>query len=59
MGRALNRAGVHQAAAVLAGARGGVDAPKEAKREAARKLLRLYRELDDEPPESLEKVAKG
>ena len=41
-GGALNRNAVHAAAAVLAGGRGGVDAPPEEKRKAARKLLRLY-----------------
>jgi len=59
MGRALNRNGVIAAAAVLAGARGGVDAPPEAKRRAARKLLQLYRELEMEPPESLRRIAEG
>ena len=58
MGRALNRKAVHQAAAVLAGARGGVDAPGEAKEKAARKLLRLYRELDEDPPEKLKELAQ-
>ncbi|GBD17581.1 hypothetical protein HRbin27_00063 [bacterium HR27] len=57
MGRRLNRNAVHAAAAVLAGARGGVDAPPDAKRQAARKLIRLYRELDEEPPESLKRLA--
>lgn len=53
----LNRNAVHAAAAVLAGGRGGVDAPPEAKRAAARKLLRLYRELGEEPPESIRRLA--
>lgn len=56
-GGALNRNGVHAAAAVLAGSRGGVNAPPEAKRKAARKLISLYAELDEEPPESLRKLA--
>jgi hypothetical protein len=59
MGRALNRNAVIAAAAALAGARGGVDAPPEEKRRAARKLLRLYRELEMEPPESLKRIAGG
>lgn len=59
MGRALNRNAVIAAAAVLAGARGGVKAPPEEKRKAARKLLQLYRELEMEPPESLRRIAEG
>jgi len=54
----LNRNGVH-AAAALAGARGGVDAPPEKKRAAARALIRLYRELEEDPPESLRRLAGG
>lgn len=54
---ALNRNAVHAAAAALAGARGGVDAPLEEKRAAARKLLRLYAELKEEAPESIKKLA--
>jgi len=54
---ALNRNAVHAAAAALAGARGGVAAPPDAKRAAARRLLRLYGELGDEPPESLRRMA--
>ena len=53
----LNRNGVHAAAAALAGARGGVQAPREQKRRAARTLIRLYRELDEEPPESIRRIA--
>uniref|UniRef100_A0A7J3SM33 Uncharacterized protein n=1 Tax=Fervidicoccus fontis TaxID=683846 RepID=A0A7J3SM33_9CREN len=54
---ALNRNAVHAAAAALAGARGGVSAPLEEKRAAARKLLRLYAELKEEAPESIKKLA--
>lgn len=53
----LNRNGVHAAAAALAGARGGVDAPPEQKRRAARVLVRLYGELDEEPPDSIRRLA--
>lgn len=53
----LNRNGVHAAAAALAGARGGVRTSVENKRRAARALLRLYRELDEEPPESIRRIA--
>lgn len=56
-GGAINRNAVHAAAAVLAGARGGVDAPPDEKRKAARKLIRLYREMNEEPPESLRRLA--
>lgn len=59
-GGAVNRAGAHAAAAVLAGARGGVDAPPEAKRAAARALLSIYRnQLKEEPPESLVRLGRG
>lgn len=54
----LNRNGVHAAAAALAGARGGVKATPEEKRKAARELLRLYRELEEEPPESIKRLAE-
>ena len=54
---AYNRNGIHAAAAALAGARGGVQAPQEAKRKAARALIRLYRQMDEEPPESLRRIA--
>lgn len=56
-GGALNRNAVHAAAAVLAGARGGVAAPPSARRAAARRLLALYRELEEDPPESLRRIA--
>ncbi len=52
-----NRNAIHAAAAALAGARGGVNAPPEAKRKAARALIRLYRQMDEEPPESLRRLA--
>lgn len=55
---ALNRNGVHAAAAALAGARGGVNASSQMKRGAAQRLIGLYRELDEEPPESVRRMAK-
>lgn len=55
---ALNRAGVHAAAAALGGARGGVDAPSEAKEAARRKLRGLYRQLGEEAPDSLKADAE-
>lgn len=54
---ALNANGVHAAAAVLAGARGGVSAPAAAKRAAARRLVSLYREIGETPPPSLTRLA--
>ena len=53
----LNRNGVHAAAAVLAGARGGVSAPAAAKRAAARRLRSAYAEMDEQPPESLTRLS--
>jgi hypothetical protein len=56
-GGSLNRAAVHAAAAALSGARGGVQAPPDAKRRAARRLLSLYRELEEDPPDSIRRMA--
>lgn len=54
----LNRNAVHAAAAALAGARGGVKATPDQKRKAARQLIRLYRILEEEPPESIKQLAE-
>ena len=54
-----NRNGIHAAAAALLGARGGVKAPPEEKRKATRKLIRLYREMGEEPPDGLKRLAGG
>ncbi len=54
---AYNRNAIHAAAAVLAGARGGVDAPPDEKRRAARRLVRLYAEMQEEPPEAVRRLA--
>lgn len=52
--RDINRNACHAAAAVLAGGRGGVDAPAAAKRTAARRLAGMYRSvLKEDPPEAL------
>jgi len=57
-GGAINRNGVHAAAAVLAGGRGGVQASAEQKAKAARALVRIYRtDLNEEPPDSLLRLA--
>ncbi len=54
----VSRAGVHAAAAALAGGRGGVSASAASKKAAARKLLRLYGELKETPPESIRRMAR-
>lgn len=53
----LNRNAVHSAAAVMAGGMGGVSASPQSKKAAARKLIRLYGELKETPPDSLKKIA--
>jgi hypothetical protein len=57
-GGPINLNAMAAAAAALAGARGGVDAPAEKKRSAARRLKSLYREAGKEPPESLSRVGR-
>jgi phage head maturation protease len=52
-GGTLNRNAVHNAAARL----NQVQAPAEKKTAAARALVRLYGELDEEPPDSLRQMA--
>lgn len=54
----LNVNALQAAATVLAGARGGVQAPPAAKKAAARKLLRLYGEAQMDPPASLRQMVK-
>ncbi|AEG14706.1 hypothetical protein Desku_1119 [Desulfofundulus kuznetsovii DSM 6115] len=54
---ALNRNALAAAAAALAGGRGGVDAPLGVRRKAARKLVRLYKEAEMDPPASLKQLA--
>lgn len=56
-GGAWNLNAMSAAAAVLAGGRGGVHAPAAAKRKAARKLVRLYRQAKRQPPSALLRVA--
>lgn len=51
---ALNRNGVHSAAAALGGARGGLKGVSDdQKKTAAKALKRYYAQLDEDPPESL------
>ena len=57
MGGRVNRGGIAAAAAALAGARSPLDAPAEQKRAAARKLIRLYGEIDEAPPDALKRIA--
>jgi len=55
---AINRNACHAAAGALAGARGGVDAPMDKKKAAAKRLVGIYRtDLDEEPPEGLLRMA--
>ncbi len=58
-GGTLNRNGIHAAVVALVGGRGGVNAPPEEKRKAAKRLMGLYREMQEEPPESLKRMASG
>jgi hypothetical protein len=53
----LNRGGVHAAASVLAGGRGGVQASPQDKAKAARAVLAAYRAIGDDPPDSLTTLA--
>jgi hypothetical protein len=53
----LNRNGVHAAAARLAGAGGDMNASPDAKRAAARKLVSLYHQIGDQPPDSITRLA--
>jgi hypothetical protein len=50
---ALNRNGVHAAAAALAGARSPLKASSEQKAKAASALRRFYSQLEETPPDSL------
>lgn len=53
----LNRTAVRSAAASLAGARGGVQAKPSSKRAAARTLISLYRQLKEQAPDLLRRLA--
>lgn len=50
---AVNRNGVHAAAAALSGARGGLNASEDEKAAASKALARLYSQLDETPPVAL------
>lgn len=53
----LSRNGVHAAVGALAGARGEPDLTADERRQAARHLARHYRDLEEEPPETLRRLA--
>jgi hypothetical protein len=55
----ISRVSVHNCAASLAGARGGVKGLSAAERKAAaRKLVSLYRQLKEDPPPSIKNMAQ-
>ena len=56
-GGAVNKNGMRAAAAALAGARGGVKAPAEMKRTAAKKLMRMMAEAGMEAGDSMKRMA--
>ena len=56
-GGPLNRNGVHAAAVALAGGRSGLNAPQADKAKAARKLVILYGQLKETPPDSIKNLA--
>lgn len=53
----VNTNALHSAAAVLAGGMGGVSASSQAKKAAAKKLVRLYGQANETPPPSLKNMA--
>lgn len=54
----LNRNAVHAATARLSGAGGGVQVSPASKRTAARKIVGLYKELEETPPDSMSMMAR-
>lgn len=56
-GGPINTNAMGAAVGSLAGSRGGLNAPAEAKRKAARRLVGLYREAKKEPPAGLLRAA--
>lgn len=51
------RQAIHAAAAALAGARGGIDAPPDEKKKAANKIISYYNQMDEQAPDSVYKAA--
>jgi len=56
-GGPYNRNGIHSAAVALAGGRTPLKASPEKKRAAARKVISLYRQMDETAPESTYRIA--
>lgn len=54
----LNVNAVHAAAASLAGGRGGVKASPASKKAAARKLVKIYGQLQEDVPDSIKNMAQ-
>lgn len=52
----INKNAVHAAASSLAGGRGGVKAPPELKKAAARKLKAMYAQMKEDLPESIKNM---
>lgn len=55
-GGEINANALSAAAGALVGARGGVDAPPQKKRAAARELMGMYRQAGMMPPDSLRRM---
>jgi len=56
-GGPYNTNAIAAAAAALAGARGGLSAPPEKKRGAARRLISLYGQMGKPAPDALKRIA--
>lgn len=54
----LNANAVHAAASALAGGRGGVKASPASKKAAAKKLVKLYGQLQEDAPPSIKSMAQ-
>lgn len=54
---AINKNAVHAAASALAGGRGGVKAPSDAKKKAAKTLCTYYAQMKEDAPDSLKQLA--
>ena len=54
----INTNAVHAAASALAGGRGGVKAPPAVKKAAARKLVKIYDQMQEDVPDSIKNMAQ-
>jgi hypothetical protein len=54
----ININAVHAAASALAGGRGGVKAPPAVKKAAARKLVKIYGQMQEDVPDSIKNMAQ-